>query len=53
MSQLARKLKSTMWARFSSSKEYTDLVEYKRAYNKATTQFKEPNVILKKKLLKI
>ena len=29
--KLARKLKSTMWARFRLSKEYTDWVEYKRA----------------------
>ena len=38
--KLARKLKSTMWARFRLSKEYTDWVEYKRAQNKATTKYR-------------
>ena len=38
--KLARKLKSTMWARFTLSKEYTDWVEYKRAQNKATAEYR-------------
>ena len=29
--KLARKLKSTMWARFGLSNEYTDRVEYKKS----------------------
>ena len=38
--KLARKLKSTMWARFRLSKEYSDWIEYKRAQIKATAEYR-------------
>ena len=48
--KLARKLKCTMWARFRSSKEYTDWVEYKRAQNKATTEYRRAKRNFEKKI---
>ena len=51
--KLARKLKSTMWARFRLSKEYTDWVEYKRAQNKATAEYRRAKCNFEKKLRKI
>ena len=53
--KLTRKLKSTMWARFRLSKEYTDWVEYKRAKNRATAEYRraKSNFFKKKKKPKI
>ena len=48
--KLATKLKSTMWARFRLSEEYTVWVEYKRAQNKATTDYRRAKRNFKKEL---
>jgi ribonucleases P/MRP protein subunit RPP40 len=46
----ARKFKSRMWIRYAKSKSYNDYIEYKRALNKATYEYKKAKTNFEKKL---
>ena len=48
--KLVAKQKSTMWARFRLAKEYTVWVEYKRAQNKAATEYRRAKRNFEKEL---
>jgi len=48
----AQKYKSRMWIRYRESKAYNDLVEYKRAQNKAVSEFRRAKRTFERKLVK-
>ena len=48
----AMKYKSRMWHRYRESRSYNDLVEYRRARNKAVKEYKKSKIEFEKKLAK-
>src|SRR5277367_1371747 len=46
----ARKCKAKMWNRYKQSKSYNDYVEYKRALNKSTTEYRKAKANFEVKL---
>ena len=44
-----RNFKSKLWRRYRKSREYNDLVEYKRAANRATNEYKKAKLSFEKK----
>ena len=52
VSKSARKYKSKMWYRYRQSKTYNDLVEYKRAQNKAVREYRNAKKLFEKRLTK-
>ena len=45
-----RNFKSKLWPRYRKSREYNDLVEYKRVANRATSEYKKAKLSFEKKL---
>ena len=43
----AMKYKSRMWHRYRSSRTYNDLLEYRRAQNKAVKEYKKAKIEFK------
>ena len=52
VSKAAMKYKSRMWCRYRCSRSYNDLVEYKRAQNKAVKEYKKAKIEFEKRLAK-
>ena len=52
VSKCARKYKSKMWYRYRQSKTYNDLVEYKRAQNRAVKEYRKAKKLFEKNLTK-
>ena len=52
VAKAAMKYKSRMWHRYRESRTYNDLVEYKRAQNKAVKEYKKAKIEFEKKLAK-
>ena len=46
------KYKSRMWHRYRESRTFNDLVEYRRAQNKAVKEYKKAKIEFEKKLAK-